>query len=768
MGIERESRSKMLERVEVVQAGHTVAACAAGSALLKLGAHVSVLRPTATRDEADFPSNTQRERLMSVLDRGKTVVTLNSLDSSSHARPWASPTSADLLIIDITEEEQWQGASGVDRYLKSISNAPYNVISTISPFGLIGAHRGFRGTEVTFLASGGILHYSPARRTASDRPIKPAGSQASFVLGHVAALAGLHGIKLHRGTGRRTHLDVSAQDSVLTTGVFLECAHALFDCPGAGGAARFIPPRGIYPTTDGAIYLMSTEEHHWRGCVRIAGIPPNLARLDRSGRQIHGDEIDALVRTWTAQRSSRECTRALQEEGVPALPVNSCADLLRDESLEARSFFEDGTRPGEKLPGLPVKVVPDPAGQNSESSTPTLRHTEPDRPFRVLDLTHVLAGPLATSWLGTMGAEVIKIEDPNRVDHYRRAGPFCDGVTEADMSAYFAIANYSKRSVSLELDSPTGRAALDYLIRDADLLVENMSASRASRLRLSPDTVTWVEKGTDLLSSSAFGRSSPYAAYRAYGNNIHGAGGLIYLTRDASNGMCNVGTSWADPVTAVWIALIAMARQLDPSHSGNAYFDIGMVEVVAYQFAEFFSFLTADGATKIAHANGDDEYAPNGVYRCDGDDQWVAISVRSDQEWASLVRVLGSPEQLCSERFGGVASRRANSTILDEAMEGVTRRFSAEDLFLKLQDGGIAACPVWSAGQLVNDRHLKERGVFPTIEHPRMGVRKLVGLPWRSMDDGPFGVGRPRLFGEDTPESGVSSGSWGEISGHVL
>jgi crotonobetainyl-CoA:carnitine CoA-transferase CaiB-like acyl-CoA transferase len=718
----------MTDRVgdlRVAQVGGSVAISAAGAVFTQLGCTVTVLPGPGQRPTANA-------RLVEILDRSK------------QHRPAATPDALlaalgeyDVVLVDVSELSRWCHPDRIDAYVSEVERVNRSVWVTLSPFGLTGPLRGRQGSELTFMAAGGLLNYSPQRRAPGSRPIKSAGHQCSFVLGHIGALAALHAIGERDQVGHAVHADVSAQESVMVTGVFLECAHVLFGCAGPGGGARFLPPRGLYPCADGHVYLMTTEDHQWRACAEVIGHPELIERFPTADdRRAHGAELDELVSRWSRTLTIVECAARAQAAGIPTLPVNSAATLLADQSLVERGFFDTTT--GEPLPRMPALRTSRPA-----AGPPPVREKRP----RILDLTNVLAGPLACSWLGSMGAEVVKIEDPKRLDHYRRDGPFWHAERGLEHGAYFAAANYSKLSCALDLGSAAGRAELSRLVASSAMVIDNASQARSGALGLRPELMTWVPGGTALISSSAFGRQSPFAHYRAYGNNIQAAGGLIYLTRDESGTMQNVGTSWADPVTAAWIAIFASVQWLFPE-SRATFVDVAMVEVVAYQFADFFSWLARDGVERVGDANRLDGYGPHGVYRCRGEDRWIAVAVRTDEHWAGLASVLGPA--VTGDRFRHAADRVSAQAELDRLLDQVCAQWTAEELFDRLQAAGVPAAPVWSAQDLVGLAHLRERGSFPETDHPVMGRNRMVGVPWRFLHSGPVPVGRARLVGEDT------------------
>lgn len=728
----------VLERITVSEIGGTVASAASGAMFRQLGAAVTKYDVEDAVQGAEHQSS-MRDECLAVLDRGKKRGALPI--------PWPrealeSISRSDVVVADIAQLEP----EAREAYVEYVSQVNSSVWVTLSPFGLMGSRKNYLGTELTTLASGGIPYYM---RNSHGRPMKPAGYTASIAAGHFAVLAALHGQLRRRQVPDPVHMDVSRQDCVLVTGVFLECAHKLFDCPGEGGTSRYVAPRGLVRAADGLLNIIVLEDHQWLGCLRAMGNPEWASRVRTAADRVaHAGLVQQQIEEWASTKKAADCARLLQAEGVPATPVNSCADLLDDSDLAQRHFFASDEN-GARVPTAPVveSVVEHPASSSGTGTNTTRR-------ARILDLTHVLAGPLATSWLGTMGVDVVKVEDPDRTDVYRRRGPYPAGVHDIEASAYFAASNYSKRSFAARPEQPDGRETLRALIDSSDLVLENLSAGRARRLGLTPEHFQDLD-GPRLLSSSGFGRTTTIADYRAYGHNIHAFGGAIDLSRDRFGAPTDLGTSWADPLTAIWLAVLTAAQLLRP-RAERTNIDVSMVEVVAYQFPEFFARTSLDGKPHVADESRLDEGAPHGFYTCAGDDNWIAIAVRDDSEWQRLLKALRMPDALAGERFHSADSRAAAQDELDQAMDEVLSRHDVHELFKILQAARVPASPVWGASDLVADQHLYDRGLFQTVDHPVWGRRSLAGLPWRSADRGAFPITATALLGQDTTQDPVA------------
>jgi crotonobetainyl-CoA:carnitine CoA-transferase CaiB-like acyl-CoA transferase len=503
--------------------------------------------------------------------------------------------------------------------------------------GIEGPRGAYRGTELTTLASGGIPHYI---RSAAGRPMKPAGYTASIAGGHIAVFAALHGLIAKRDAGAPVHLDLSLQDSVVSSGVFLECAHVLFRSPGKSGMGRYAAPRGYFPCRDGHVFIVILEDHQWAGVVAALGQPAWAEGIVTNAERLaHSEQIEAEIRAWARERTARECAGLLQAHGAPAAPLNSTTDLLTDPDFLTSGFLRQTEHGGLTVPGMPALLTRRGPARTAElqlDGPPVAGRT------RVLDVGNVLAGPLGTSMLGTIGLDVLKVEDPARLDIYRRRGPFIEGGDDIEHGAYFAAANFSKRSQSIGLETPAGRAELGKLGRESDFVVENLSTSRSQRLGLTMAAAE--EGGATLVSSSGFGRASANSNWRAYGQIIHSYGGITALTTDMQGNFRALGTSWADPLTAIWIGVLTLAQVLRPARD-RLHVDLSMVKVVARQIPEYFAAATG-GAQFESVENKLPGYAPHGVYQCAGEDRW---------------RTAGSPGTRCAPPRPGSRPARCST-----------------------------------------------------------------------------------------------------------
>lgn len=671
--------SGFLSGVRVLQLGDGIAGSSAAALLASLGADVA-RRPLSAAHRVgpriDTSSGPQTAVDL-VLDRQKRLL-----------RSDEKPDLGDYdIVINDGASEQPTPVEGV-------------VVVNLTPFGMDGRHRNRPGGEIVAQASGGLL---ATIEDADGNPVPAPGYVASKSVGAVAALAALHGLDRHNRSGGAVVVDVSAQEAVIFTAALPECAHTMYRCPGRAGSGRYLAPSGVFECQDGLVRITAVENHQWQQLRKTIGDPEWAAGLDeRSARIEHADLINARVTEWTRNQNKSDCAALLQANGVPSTPVNHPGELLNSPQLAHRSSLQNARIDDRDVTvlGPPWTVTPGRPGTGRGTGIAGLR---------IAELTHVLAGPIVGALLGGMGATVVRLEDPDRLDIYRRSGPFADGVAGPERGAYYAVANHSKQSVLLDPEHIGADVAA--ILADSDVLIENVGSSRLKRLGVDPAEL--ADTGRLTLRVSGFGSDGPLAGYRVYANNVQGYGGLAALSTTADGSPARLGTVLADPLSSVVGALVIAAWALDRNRSGGAVIDLSMAEVVASTIAEYVAAASTEQTPSAVDVH-------RFVHRST-DDHWVAVELAGTQ---------------CE----------ADSTEFVRALIATNR---ADDAALKLQGAGISAAVVRRGGELVNDGHLNERGFFPEIAHPDPDLRtaRLVGLPWRFAGEGPLPLSPPPALG---------------------
>ncbi|MBI4308405.1 MAG: CoA transferase [Chloroflexi bacterium] len=372
---------------------------------------------------------------------------------------------------------------------------------------------------------------------------------------------------------------------------------------------------------------------------------------------------------------------------------------------------------------------------NMTKAKPTSRRKQklvlPLTGVRVADFSWLLAGPLATRYLASLGAEVIRLETRKRLDQLRNLGPFADGVTGPNRSPHFNNMNYSKLSCTLDLTDPRAAALARRLVEVSDVVVQNFAAGVMERFGLGWEELRRERPDLIYVSGSGMGSTGPYKDYVAYGMTLHAFSGVTYTTGYPGGPPKPLSGTWADPVTAHTMAYAILAALHYRRRTGQGqHIDLAMSEAMLAITPEPVLECSITGRTLERRGNFEELMVPHNTYRCQGDDAWVAIAVGSEADWRALCRAAGHPEWATDPRFADAYARRANETEMDQLIASWTAEHTPEEVARTLQRAGVAAYPCLPTIGVIQDPQLKARGFLVPLEHPEVGTRPVFGQPW--------------------------------------
>jgi crotonobetainyl-CoA:carnitine CoA-transferase CaiB-like acyl-CoA transferase len=349
---------------------------------------------------------------------------------------------------------------------------------------------------------------------------------------------------------------------------------------------------------------------------------------------------------------------------------------------------------------------------------------------RIVDVCQFLAGPFAVQLLATLGAEVIKIESIQRLDNLRLMGgyPQPDGY---EWSAAFNTVNVNKYSVTLDLNHPRGKDIFKRLVQASDVVTNNFSSRVMENLSLSYEILREINPQVIMLSMPGYGTTGPWRNYVAMGPNIEMLAGTPMVS-GYPNGSPMLNGYIADPFASLFGACAVMVALKHRQRTGKGqHIDMSHVEAITSFNAQPLMDYVMNGRIQSRRGNRHQSIAPQGVYRCKGDDEWVAIAVFSEDEWLNLCNAIGNPPWTQEPRFSHAVTRYNNHDELDKLIEEWTRQKDKHEAMRILQEAGVAAAPVLSCAELVSDPHLEHRGFIPEVTHPVTGTYKQHGFPAR-------------------------------------
>ncbi len=355
----------------------------------------------------------------------------------------------------------------------------------------------------------------------------------------------------------------------------------------------------------------------------------------------------------------------------------------------------------------------------------------PSRPLsgiRVLDLTQVYAGPTCTRVLADLGAEVIKVEGLKRMDITRN---FCiaDNKAEGDYwnhGGYFPYRNAAKKSLTLDWGDPEAIELLKRLVPLCDIVAESFTPRVMAQHGLDYESLKRLRPDLIMISLSGYGQTGPWRDYSAYGMGLEPASGLSSITGYRDGPPLRSGISFTDPYSGMVGAGAVLAALHHRRRTGKGqYIDLSeheaAVPVIGYALMEY----AMNGRLAPRAGNRSYWFAPQGCYRCKGDDNWLVLTVRNDAEWLALCEATGHPEWVADERFTDVLGRFRHHDQLDELIASWTRQQDQIEAMHLLQKAGVIAAAVLNPKQVLLNPHLRERGFFETIDQPDIGPRPL-------------------------------------------
>ncbi len=365
--------------------------------------------------------------------------------------------------------------------------------------------------------------------------------------------------------------------------------------------------------------------------------------------------------------------------------------------------------------------------------------------IRVLDLTTMISGPVATMLLGDQGADVVKVEPPGTGDLVRRLGATRGGLTPT-----FATSNRSKRSVVIDLKKPAGRDALERLVARADVFVQNFRPGTAERLGLGEAALRRLRPELVYVSISGFGESGPYAGKRVYDPLIQALSGLADVQADRESGRPRmVRLIVPDKVTALTAAQAITAALLARERTGEGqHVRLSMLDAMV-------AFLWPEGMA--AHTFVSEERGPARPRLAqdlvfETADGFVTVGAVSDAEWRGLARAAGHPEWIDDPRFATPAARVAHADERFALLAEVLCDGRSADWLARFEAEHVPCAPVLRRRELASHPQVVANGIVVESEHPHVGPLR-EARPAARFDATPAEIRRPApALGEHTDE----------------
>ncbi len=379
--------------------------------------------------------------------------------------------------------------------------------------------------------------------------------------------------------------------------------------------------------------------------------------------------------------------------------------------------------------------------------------------IRICDFTGQLAGAGATKILAALGAEVIRIEDPvrqGRWDILRGTQPFVDEHRGIEAGGSFNNHNAGKLGITLNLRDDRAKELLRDLIAVSDSVTENFAAGVMDRLGFGYEALRRIKPDIVYVSNCGFGADGPYASFRSWGPIAQAVSGLTFQSGLPDQPPAGWGYSFMDHTGAYYMAIAILMALYHRRRTGEGqWVDLACIEAAGtlHGAASLDFTVNARPARRSGMPNSNRSQsptmAPHGIFACDGDDEWVAVAVRHDDDWQRFADVVGEP-WAGDERWQRLSGRLAHEGELEQLVGDWTGSRSKHTVGRRLVEAGVPAAPVLRPSERIDgDPRTAEWGLWVTVPHSAVGDARVEGLPVRlSETDWAIGRGAPCL-GED-------------------
>jgi crotonobetainyl-CoA:carnitine CoA-transferase CaiB-like acyl-CoA transferase len=590
-------------------------------------------------------------------------------------------------------------------------------------------------------------------------PTMCGGNISYFVGGTFAAVAALAAVQRARRTGQGEHVDFSICEAMnVAGGVYSDLMSSLAGRPRIPGPSRTVEIPSIEPTLDGWVGFNTNSRQQYTDFLVMIERPDLLEDKEFAtivGRWKRLDEWNQIVRSWTSRHTTAEVVERASLLRIPVAPVNDGRSVLEHPQFRARGaivknpdgdFMQPrppylmngaGARPLEAAPKLGEHTgrIEVRARSGPRGIAPS-RAREPQLPLagiRVLDATAWWAGPSACGMLGYLGAEVIHLEAASKPDGMRMAGGTFIGKYKEwwETSGIFLAANTNKRSLTLDLANPKGNALCKQLIAKSDFFIENFSPRVIEQFKLSWDVVHEISPRTIMVRMPAFGLDGPWRDNVGFAQTMEQMTGLAWLTGHVDD-QPRIQRGPCDPLAGMHAAFASLVALSEREATGQGVLlECTMVEGALNAAAEQMIEYTAYGNVMQRQGNRCPEHAPQNIYACRGEENWLALSITSDAQWRAFATLLGDPAWARDARFATRAGRKAAEDEIDRPLAAWFAERELAGVVDALLAAGIPAAPVVDGRSASLHPQLSARKFFGDFEHPIVGRHPVPTVPFR-------------------------------------
>ena len=619
------------------------------------------------------------------------------------------------------------------------------IVSRIVPYAENGVLDATPSVPLLLEAASGYLSLDGC----PDRePLRSPANLVAYLVGASAFGATLAAVHKRLATGEVERVVTSGLDVLASMTPFLRSQLA-------GGADRRHggPATGVrlFPIGDGKVSLNLADESAFTMALGVLGIdrPAVPADLDTpAGRRNDPAALGEFLRSHSAGRSAAAFFKAMIDLGAPRIGLfQAPAALLCNEHMRATGYFrtlDDPEHGATAYPGMPAamsRIDPPPlepmrgAGDGWQAADIMAgRHRSRRRPLegvRIIDFTQAWIGPFATMMLADLGADVVKVESHRRPDIWRNSRLASrkhqnPNAHPLNTSANFASTNRNKRGIAIDLNDERGRDVARQLIRTADVVTSNFTPRVMRKFGLDHATLSAIKHDVITVAWSGYGATGPYSDYKANGATIEAMAGWDALFGYADDDPMVMGFYQMDAITGLKMAACTLLALVHRDLTGEGQEVVGSMIASAVPFIgeEVIRASISGGNTRWG--NRHPWMVPHGVYPVEGDDQWLALACRDDEDWWKLAPLIG----LAADKLPSRSARRAAEDEIDTRIAAWSRCRSRATALAEVVAAGVPAAPVLDVLEILDYPEFAAREWFPQQHHPDLGTLRYGGFPW--------------------------------------
>ena len=739
-----------------------------GRLLSDLGADVIRVEPPEGSPSRGLPPldplTPEHSLFFTMRNCGKRSVVIDPTDAAAMASFESLLASADVLIG--SAEPGAAAAVGAPELEADAIAArhPHLVVASITAYGRTGPYAGRDVPGSVIDATSGMCWKAglPERE-----PLMPPGNISGDIAGLMAAFAIVCALIQRCNHGAGQLIDVSANEAAAQITDYSMSNSSKSMIAGVEPVEIRAGPGPVYTilaAADGFVRLVVLSPRQWHAIRAWLGEPDYLQDPEYDGfvgRFMIADAVlNPLYEELFSTMTMEEVAEEAQRRGIVATPILKPGDVITNEHFEARKTFDrvplstggvmslpsgwmetDGERVGPT--GRPPHL-----GEHTDEVLAALGHGAPGEPdgliawppvpesapelalplagIRVADFGHGGVGVEISRMLAEYGADVIKIES--------RAYPdFLRVVLGGEMSPSFASSSRSKRGLGVNAKTAEGRRLLLELAAGAagaarfDIVVENGSTGVMDGLGLGYRDFSAANPDVVMVSSQLMGSSGPWSAWRGYGPNTQVTGGMTHLwdypdVERPSGSQSIFPDHWAGRMGALAAVAAVLGRRRGAMDAG-CHAEVCQVEQVVGVMGDLLARESLQAGSVKPQGNRRDRGAPWGLFRCEGEDQWVAICCRSDAEWAALAALIGVDDPALAT----LDARRQREDEVEEAVSAWTGTLSKHAVTEACLAAGVPAGPMLTSGEQLRDPHLAARGYLVEMDQPPIGLMTFEG-----------------------------------------